>query len=107
MNDLQQAKFRMFQAVLGVFANHIDAYQKVPALVKSHDVLSILAGKLDPTAEGQQKGDSEPVSAVKQKTKSALALQANDLAAPPRLRRRDRQRRPPYGIRLHRAYPLP
>ena len=81
MSDYQQAQLRSFKATLGVFANHTAAWSAIPALVKYHGELVDVVSKVDPTAPGQQGGKSEPVSAVKKKTRQALAARANDVAA--------------------------
>ena len=81
MTDLQQAKLRSFKATLGVSVNHKPAWDKIPAMVKYFGQLGDVVAKVDPTAVAQQGSTSEPVSAVKKKTRETLATRANDVAA--------------------------
>ena len=66
---------------MGVSVNHKAAWENIPAMVKYFGQLGVVVSKVDPTAVTQQGGTSEPVSAVKKKTRAALALRANDVAA--------------------------
>ncbi len=81
MTDYQQAQLRSFKATLGVFANHSTAWATIPGLVKYHGQLADVVGKVDPTAPTQQGEESEPVSAVKKKTRNLLAQRGSDVAA--------------------------
>ncbi len=81
MTDYQQAQLRSFKATLGVFVNHHDAWKNIPALVKYYGQLADVVSKVDPTAPTQQGGASEPVSAVKKKTRNLLAQRGSDVAA--------------------------
>ena len=80
MTDYQQAQLRSFKATMGVSVNHHDAWMNIPGLVKYFGQLGDVIALVDPTADTQQGISSEPVSAVKKKTRNQLAQGTNDIA---------------------------